>query len=137
MLFPAFLRCPASQCSSAFISLMETQQHTTRELHQRQRQQKSISIQGASAQRLSHTVIILCWFPKSQICPAQVVFGLHTHTRLCVEVGGVPQRLGNKSRERFVKALLWHCGFILFFHDRCIPPKLDKRILMGRLMDCD
>lgn len=69
----------------------------------------------------------------------------HTHTQgdqtvdwktqWCLEVGGTPQRLSVIKVERDLKRP--YCGFILFFHEGSIPPKLDKRILMGRLMDCD
>lgn len=73
-----------------------------------------------------------------RLSPTQNVTHTHTHRlydTVVTEVGGTAQRLSVIKVERGLKR--FYCGFILFFHEGSIPPKLDKRILMGRLMDCD
>lgn len=81
----------------------------------------------------SYFLIILCCFLRRSHGSAQHRLYLHytqlrahthAHRWLRVEVGGAPQRLGNKSRAWFEKALLWlHSVFPRGLHSSQIGQK--------------
>lgn len=101
----------------------------------------------------NHSFFCFIFFPPSislhcfllrwtwTVCMAQATHKhTHTHTQTHIHTRGAWRWVALLSDsvikvERILKRP--YCGFILFFHEGSIPPKLDKRILMGRLMDCD